>query len=90
MANGLPLYAYIVIVFAVLVVIGLITVCVLTCLGVRWCFRLGSKPAKPVYSVPPGFSLQRLETIRVDKPEQNARIAAENAFLDALPGLPPR
>lgn len=90
MANGLPLYAYVVIIIAALVVIGLITVCVLTCLGVRWCFRLGSKPAKPVYSVPPGFSLQRLETIRVDKPEQNARIAAENAFLDALPGLPPR
>ena len=39
---------------------------------------------------PPGFSLQRLDTIRVETPEYNAQIAAENAFLDALPGLPPR
>lgn len=86
----LPLYAYVGIIFAVLVVIGLLALCVLACLGVCWCCKFTNKPAKLTYAVPPGFSLQRLETIRVDPPEQKARIAAENAFLDALPGLPPR
>uniref|UniRef100_A0A7I4DI68 Protein kinase domain-containing protein n=1 Tax=Physcomitrium patens TaxID=3218 RepID=A0A7I4DI68_PHYPA len=88
------LYIYVLIIVFVLIVAGLIVVCVLACLGVRWCCLLGSpKPQKlyvPTFTPPPGFSLQRLEAIRIDPPERSSRIAAENAFLDTLPGLPPR
>lgn len=91
---SLPAYVIVVIVVVALVVIGVLTLVVLACLGVRWCWKLAKKPKKQPYAVPPGFSLQRLETIRVDPPEKtaadNAQIAAENAFLDTLPGLPPR
>jgi hypothetical protein len=91
---SLPAYVIVVIVVVALVVIGVLTIVVLACLGVRWCWKLAKKPKKQPYAVPPGFSLQRLETIRVDPPEKtaadNAQIAAENAFLDTLPGLPPR
>jgi len=87
---ALPPFVYVVVVFVALVIIALLILCVLACLGVCWCCKLTKKPSKKPYAVPPGFSLQRLETIRIDPPEQKARIAAENAFLDALPGLPPR
>lgn len=88
---SLPTYAIVLIVISALVVIGVLALAVLACLGVRWCFRqVVKKPKKQPYPVPPGFSLQRLETIRIDPPEKSAQIAAENAFLDALPGLPPR
>jgi hypothetical protein len=82
-------YVYVLIVIFVLLVLGLLALCILTCLGVRWCCRIGHPKPKVPY-VPPGFSLQRLDTIRVETPEYSAQIAAENAFLDALPGLPPR
>lgn len=91
------LYVYGLVIVLVLVVIGLLTVCALACFGVRWCCRLGASNPKQtsVMSVaPPGnlISLQRLETTRLDhrQPVYSAQVAAENAFLDALPGLPPR
>ena len=91
---ALPTYAYVLIIVFALAIFGVLAITVLGCLGVRWCYKLTKKPKKKPYAVPPGFSLQRLETIRVDPPEkvaaQNAQIAAENAFLDTLPGLPPR
>ncbi|XP_024369764.1 G-type lectin S-receptor-like serine/threonine-protein kinase SD2-5 [Physcomitrium patens] len=92
---ALPPYAYILIVFFGLVILGTIALCLLGCLGVRWCCKLTNKldNKRQPYAVPPGFSLQPLHNIRVDPPippEQTAGVAAENAFLDALPGLPHR